>query len=34
MHEDEFPNIMTNYKTLRKEGIKFPARNPNEKFMI
>ena len=34
MHEDEFSNLMANYKELRKEGIKFPARDPNEKFMI
>ncbi|KAL4494607.1 hypothetical protein ABPG72_004509 [Tetrahymena utriculariae] len=34
MHEEEYPNIMNNYKLLRKEGIKFPERDPNEMHMI
>ncbi|KAL4445102.1 hypothetical protein ABPG74_018830 [Tetrahymena malaccensis] len=34
MHEGEYPNIMNNYKLLRKEGIKFPERDPNEMHMI
>jgi len=34
MHEAEFPFIMENYKTLRKEGIKFPDRDPSEIHMI
>ncbi len=34
MHEDDYKNIMDNYKLLRKQGIKFPPRDVNEKFMI
>ncbi|EAS03672.2 VHS domain protein (macronuclear) [Tetrahymena thermophila SB210] len=34
MHEGDYPNIMNNYKLLRKEGIKFPERDPNEMHMI
>eukprot|EP01017_Pseudomicrothorax_dubius_P007728 TRINITY_DN1243_c0_g1_i3.p1 TRINITY_DN1243_c0_g1~~TRINITY_DN1243_c0_g1_i3.p1 ORF type:complete len:608 (-),score=191.45 TRINITY_DN1243_c0_g1_i3:175-1998(-) len=34
MHEDEFHEIMECYRLLRKEGIKFPPRDKNEKFMI
>jgi len=34
MHEDEFKPIIECYRLLRKEGVPFPARDPNEKFMI
>jgi hypothetical protein len=34
MHEDEFKEIMEAYRQLRKEGIKFPEREKNEKYMI
>lgn len=34
MHEDEFKEVITLYKQLRKEGVVFPPRDPNEKFMI
>jgi hypothetical protein len=34
MQEDKFPAFMKAYRELRKEGLKFPARDPNERFMI
>jgi hypothetical protein len=34
MHEDEFKEIISLYKQLRKEGVVFPPRDPSEKFMI
>ena len=34
MQEDAYPNFMRAYRELRKEGLKFPARDPNERFMI
>lgn len=34
MHEDTYPAFMKLYRELRKEGIKFPTRDPNERFMI
>lgn len=34
MHEDEFKEIIALYKTLRKEGVVFPPRDPTAKFMI
>jgi hypothetical protein len=44
MHEDEFKNIHDVYRTLRKEGkfftlllisgVRFPERDPNNKYMI
>jgi len=34
MHQEEFKNIHEAYRTLRKEGVKFPDRDPNEKFMM
>mmetsp|Transcript_4113 Transcript_4113/g.3974 ORF Transcript_4113/g.3974 Transcript_4113/m.3974 type:complete len:376 (-) Transcript_4113:7-1134(-) len=34
MHEDTYPSFMKIYRELRKEGLKFPARDPNERFMI
>lgn len=34
MQEDAYPVYMRAYRELRKEGVKFPARDPNERFMI
>lgn len=34
MQEDKFPLFMSTYRELRKEGIKFPPRDPNERYMI
>lgn len=34
MHEGEFKEIVGTYKQLRKEGVIFPQRDPNEAFMI
>lgn len=34
MDEGEFKEIIGCYKTLRKEGVIFPQRDPNEAFMI
>ena len=34
MHEDDFPNVISNYRLLRKEGIKFPKRSKEERYMI
>jgi hypothetical protein len=34
MHQEEFKNIHELYRILRKEGVKFPDRDPNEKFMM
>jgi hypothetical protein len=34
LHEDEFKEIMGVYKTLRKEGVVFPARDPKSKDYI
>jgi len=34
MHQEEFKNIHEAYRTLRKEGVKFPERDPNERFMM
>mmetsp|Transcript_10345 Transcript_10345/g.10300 ORF Transcript_10345/g.10300 Transcript_10345/m.10300 type:complete len:371 (+) Transcript_10345:411-1523(+) len=34
MHEDTYPAFMKIYRELRKEGLKFPTRDPNERFMI
>lgn len=34
MHEDKYPCFMRAYRELRKEGIQFPTRDPNERFMI
>jgi len=34
MHEDKYPTFMTHYRELRKEGLKFPPREANERFMI
>ena len=34
MHEDEFKEIISLYKQLRKEGVVFPPRDASEKFMI
>ena len=34
MQEDAYPAFMRAYRELRKEGLKFPPRDPNERFMI
>lgn len=34
MQEDQYPNFMKYYRELRKEGVKFPPRDPNERYMI
>jgi len=34
LHEDEFKEIMNVYKTLRKEGVVFPARDPKSQSYI
>jgi hypothetical protein len=34
LHEDEFREIMGVYKTLRKEGVLFPARDPKSHSYI
>lgn len=34
MQEDKFPDFMKYYRQLRKEGVKFPPRDPNERYMI
>lgn len=34
MQEDAYPAYMRIYRELRKEALKFPPRDPNERFMI
>jgi len=34
MHQAEFRNIHDAYRNLRKDGVMFPERDPNQKFMI
>ena len=34
MQEDKYPLFMSTYRDLRKEGIQFPPRDPNERYMI
>jgi hypothetical protein len=34
MHEDKYPTFMSFYRDLRKEGLKFPPRQANERFLI
>jgi len=34
MHMNDYKNIHDAYKLLRKEGVKFPDRDPNMKYMI
>jgi hypothetical protein len=34
MHEDKYPTFMSYYRDLRKEGLKFPPREANERFLI
>lgn len=34
MQEDKFPDFMKYYRELRKDGVKFPTRDPNERYMI
>jgi hypothetical protein len=34
MQEDKYPAFLSHYRDLRKEGLKFPPREANERFMI
>ncbi|OMJ84938.1 hypothetical protein SteCoe_13844 [Stentor coeruleus] len=34
MQEDTYPAFMRVYRDLRQDGLKFPPRDPNERFMI
>jgi hypothetical protein len=34
MQEDTYPAFMRVYRELRQDGLKFPPRDPNERFMI
>ena len=34
MHQDEFKHLFDTYKQLRQEGVQFPERDKNQKFMI
>lgn len=34
MHENEYKSIIEVYKLLRKEGVIFPLRDPNNQFLI
>ena len=34
MHEDEFKDVIAVYKTLRKDGVVFPARDPKSQHFI
>lgn len=34
MHQEEYKAIHEAYRVLRKEGVKFPERDPNMKYMI
>ena len=34
MDEEKYPDYMVIYRELRKEKIEFPARDPNERYMI
>lgn len=34
MQEDKYPVFQAIYRDLRKEGVKFPPRDPNERYMI
>ncbi len=34
MYEDKFPQFLSAYRLLRKEGVKFPARETSTRFML
>ena len=34
MKEDQFPGFQHTYRLLRKEGIKFPMRDPNVRMLM
>lgn len=34
MMEDKYPTFMKVYRLLRKEGVNFPSRDPNERYLI
>jgi hypothetical protein len=34
MREDQFPGFQATYRLLRKESIKFPPRDPNERMLM
>ena len=34
MYEDRFPGFQHTYRLLRKEGVAFPARDPNERILM
>jgi hypothetical protein len=34
MHQEEYKAVHEAYRVLRKEGVKFPERDPNMKYMI
>ena len=34
MKEDEFPGFQITYRQLRKEQVKFPLRDPNERMLM
>ena len=34
MEQEKYPGFHANYRQLRKEGVQFPARDPNERLMM
>jgi hypothetical protein len=34
MYEDRYPGFQQVYRTLRKEGVSFPSRDPNERMLM
>ena len=34
MHEDKYPGFQQTYRQLRKEGVPFPARDPNLRILM
>jgi hypothetical protein len=34
MQEDTYPDFMKYYREIRKDGVRFPPRDPNERYMI
>lgn len=34
MHEAKFPGFQLTYRQLRKEGVKFPDRDANERMLM
>lgn len=34
MHEDKYPGFQQVYRLLRKEGVQFPPRDPNERILM